>query len=36
MYVEEYQMKVFQHALSRYVYNRSLFVIFNQVEIAEE
>ena len=23
-------MKVFQHALFRYVYNRSLFVIFNR------
>ena len=29
-------MKLFQHVLSRYVYNRSLFVIFNQVEMAEE
>ena len=25
-----------QHALSRYVYNRSLFDIFTQVEMAEE
>ena len=29
-------MTVFQHALSRYVYNRSLFVVFNQVEMAED
>ena len=41
MCVEAYEtlsplIKVFQHALSRYVYNRSLFFIFNQVEMAEE
>ena len=29
-------MKVLHHALSRYAYNRSLFVIFAQVEMAEE
>ena len=29
-------MKVLQHALSRYVYNRSLFASFTQVEMAEE
>ena len=27
---------ILQHALSRYVYNRSLFAIFTQVEMAEE
>ena len=41
MYVGAYEktsssLKVLQHALSRYVYNRSLFVIFTQVEMAEE
>ena len=29
-------MRVLQYALSRYVYNRSLSVIFIQVEMAEE
>ena len=28
--------KVLQHALSRYVHNRSLYAIFTQVEMAEE
>ena len=28
--------KFLQHALSRYVYNRSLFDIFTQVEMTEE
>ena len=31
-----YKWKFLQHALSRYVYNRSLFVIFTKVEMAEE
>ena len=31
-----YKWKFLQHALSRYVYNRSLFDIFTQVEMAEE
>ena len=31
-----YKWKVLQHALSRYIYNRSLFDIFTQVEMAEE
>ena len=29
-------LKFLQHALSRYVYNRSLFDIFTQVKMAEE
>ena len=31
-----YKWKFLQHALSRYVYNRSLFDIFTQAEMAEE
>ena len=31
-----YKWKFLEHALSRYVYNRSLFDIFTQVEMAEE
>ena len=31
-----HKWKFLQHALSRYVYNRSLFDIFTQVEMAEE
>ena len=31
-----HKRKFLQHVLSRYVYNRSLFVIFTQVEMAEE
>ena len=31
-----YKWKFLQHALSRYVFNRSLFDIFTQVEMAEE
>ena len=31
-----HKLKFLRHALSRYVYNRSLFDILNQVEMAEE
>ena len=31
-----YKWKFLQHAFSRYVYNRSLFDIFTQVEMVEE
>ena len=31
-----FEWKFLQHALCRYVYNRSLFDIFTQVEMAEE
>ena len=31
-----HKRKFLQHALSRYVYNRSLFDIFTQVEMTEE
>ena len=31
-----HKCRFLQHALSRYVYNRSLFVIFTQVEMLEE
>ena len=31
-----HKWKFLQHALSRYVYKRSLFFIFTQVEMAEE
>ena len=31
-----YKRKFLQHALSRYVYNRSLCVIFTKVKMAEE
>ena len=31
-----HKWKFLQHALSRYIYNRSLFDIFTQVEMAEE
>ena len=31
-----YEGKFLQNALTRYVFNRSLFVIFTQVEMAEE
>ena len=31
-----YKWKFLQHALSRYVYNRNLYVIFTKVKMAEE
>ena len=31
-----HKWKFLQHALSRYVYNRNLFAIFTQAEMAEE
>ena len=31
-----HKCRILQYALSRYVYNRSLFALFTQVEMAEE